>query len=184
MRRILIALLAFLITGVFPLATPAGASEPGEPPSTAGLLAPFVLPADLVVSVLQRTPLAEGPAVPKRATAPSLAALPPVPPPVAPSAPVAVPAQAPTPVVPWDGVSDADRAMWERVAQCETGGNWSMTGARYSGGVGFLNASWLAYGGGQYAPLAGEATEDQQITIAKAIQGGSPPDQHGCSGGW
>ena len=59
-----------------------------------------------------------------------------------------------------------------------------MTGSKYSGGVGFLNASWTAYGGGQYASLAGLATEDQQIIIAKRIQGGNPPDQNGCGNGW
>jgi len=33
-------------------------------------------------------------------------------------------------------------AMWDRVARCETGGNWRMHGSVYSGGVGFANTTW------------------------------------------
>ena len=33
-------------------------------------------------------------------------------------------------------------AFWDRVAACETGGNWRMHGSTYSGGVGFYNRTW------------------------------------------
>jgi len=76
------------------------------------------------------------------------------------------------------------RAEWQDVAMCEVGGNWSMTGPRYSG-IGFSNATWSAYGGTRYAPLAGEASVVQQIIIGMRVTGGWVPDQNGCSpGGW
>lgn len=76
------------------------------------------------------------------------------------------------------------RAEWQDVAICEVGGNWSMTGPRYSG-IGFLNATWNAYGGSRYAPLAGEASAVQQIVIGMKVTGGRVPDQNGCDrGGW
>src|ERR1700692_3475051 len=43
------------------------------------------------------------------------------------------------------------RHEWQQVANCEVGGNWSMTGPVYSG-IGFLNGTWSAFGGRQYAP--------------------------------
>jgi hypothetical protein len=76
------------------------------------------------------------------------------------------------------------RAKWQRVAICEVGGNWSMTGQVYSG-IGFSNATWYQYGGTQYAPLAGLASEDQQILIGMRVTHGWVPDQYGCStSGW
>jgi len=33
-------------------------------------------------------------------------------------------------------------AYWDRVARCETGGNWRMHGSVYSGGLGFANSTW------------------------------------------
>jgi len=76
------------------------------------------------------------------------------------------------------------RAEWQDVALCEVGGNWSMTGPRYSG-IGFSNATWNAYGGTRFAPLAGQASVIQQIVIGMRVTGGRVPDQNGCSpGGW
>ena len=75
-------------------------------------------------------------------------------------------------------------AQWQRVAICEVDGNWSMTGPVYSG-IGFSNVTWYQYGGARYAPLAGEATRDQQILIGMRVTHGSVPDQDGCSpDGW
>jgi hypothetical protein len=33
-------------------------------------------------------------------------------------------------------------AFWDRIARCETGSDWQMSGSRYSGGVGFANSTW------------------------------------------
>jgi hypothetical protein len=109
------------------------------------------------------------------------------------STPVTTPAPAavsnptpPAPVLSVDPtvITDADRAAWQKVAICETGGNWSVQGSSYSGGVGFANSTWDSYGGQEFAPNAGMATIDQQITVAKRIVGNNVPDQNGCSGGW
>lgn len=60
-------------------------------------------------------------------------------------------------------------ANWNGIARCETGGNWSMVGASFSGGVGFANTTWNGFGGRQYASKAGYATKDQQIAIAERV---------------
>ncbi len=73
---------------------------------------------------------------------------------------------------------------WQRVAICEVNGNWSMTGPVYSG-IGFSNATWVQYGGARFAPLAGDATRDQQILVGMKVTRGRIPDQDGCDvGGW
>ena len=60
---------------------------------------------------------------------------------------------------------------WDRLAQCESGGDWHInTGNGYYGGLQFSRSTWQAYGGGQYAPTANLATRDQQIAIAKKTQ--------------
>lgn len=65
----------------------------------------------------------------------------------------------------------ADGSVWDRLAQCESGGNWSInTGNGYHGGLQFSRSTWQAYGGGQYAPTADQATRSQQIAIAKKTQ--------------
>jgi hypothetical protein len=84
---------------------------------------------------------------------------------------------------PGDGVTDAERTAWERVAICEEGGNWQANGSRFSGGLGITRTNWIAYGGTQFAPEGAEATEDQQIIVAMRISP-IPPDQNGCTGSW
>jgi hypothetical protein len=76
------------------------------------------------------------------------------------------------------------QAEWQHVASCEVAGNWSMVGPTYSG-IGFLNTTWDQYGGLQFAPRAGEASENQQILVGMMVTGGWVPDQYGCTpGGW
>lgn len=61
-------------------------------------------------------------------------------------------------------------ARWNRIAQCESGGNWSInTGNGYYGGLQFSRSTWLAFGGGKYAPTANKATKDQQMEIADKV---------------
>ena len=60
---------------------------------------------------------------------------------------------------------------WDAIAQCESGGNWSInTGNGYYGGLQFSGSTWRAYGGTKYAPTANLATREQQIDIAKKVQ--------------
>ena len=62
---------------------------------------------------------------------------------------------------------------WSGVAQCESGGNWSInTGNGYYGGLQFSSSTWLGYGGGQYAPRADLATPAQQVEIAEKVLDG------------
>src|SRR5699024_4492984 len=62
-------------------------------------------------------------------------------------------------------------SVWDRIAQCESGGNWSInTGNGYYGGLQFSASTWKAFGGGKYASTADKATRAQQIDIAKKVQ--------------
>ncbi|MEU7813797.1 transglycosylase family protein [Pseudonocardia sp. NPDC049154] len=64
----------------------------------------------------------------------------------------------------------ATDSTWDRVAQCESGGNWSInTGNGFSGGLQFTAQTWKGFGGGQYAPAAHQATRAQQIAVAEKV---------------
>ncbi|GGJ24102.1 transglycosylase family protein [Streptomyces brasiliensis] len=66
--------------------------------------------------------------------------------------------------------SAATASQWDAVAQCESGGNWSInTGNGYYGGLQFSASTWAAYGGTQYAAQANQATKAQQIEIAEKV---------------
>jgi hypothetical protein len=59
---------------------------------------------------------------------------------------------------------------WDRVASCESGGNWGInTGNGYHGGLQFSQGTWAAHGGGEYATSANQATRDQQIAVAERV---------------
>lgn len=76
-----------------------------------------------------------------------------------------------------------DASVWDRLAQCESGGNWSInTGNGYYGGLQFNSGTWLSNGGGAYAARADLATREQQISVAehlRAARGFAP--WPGCS---
>ncbi|MEV7524054.1 transglycosylase family protein [Streptomyces sp. NPDC091371] len=66
--------------------------------------------------------------------------------------------------------SAATASEWDRVAQCESGGNWAInTGNGYYGGLQFSSSTWAAYGGKAYAPQANQASKSQQIAIAEKV---------------
>ncbi|MFB0615331.1 transglycosylase family protein [Streptomyces sp. AGS-58] len=66
----------------------------------------------------------------------------------------------------------ADNGVWDRIAQCESGGNWHInTGNGYYGGLQFSAGTWRAYGGTAYAPTADQASRSAQITVATKVQG-------------
>ncbi|MEU6089221.1 transglycosylase family protein [Streptomyces sp. NPDC047085] len=66
--------------------------------------------------------------------------------------------------------SAATASEWDKVAQCESGGNWSInTGNGYYGGLQFSASTWAAYGGTAYASRADLATKQQQITVAEKV---------------
>ncbi|MFS8203894.1 transglycosylase family protein [Streptomyces sp. CWNU-52B] len=65
----------------------------------------------------------------------------------------------------------ADSGVWDRIAQCESGGNWHInTGNGYYGGLQFSAGTWRAYGGSAYASTADRASKAQQIAVATKVQ--------------
>ena len=77
------------------------------------------------------------------------------------------------------GVAPAEAAattVWDRVAQCESGGNWKInTGNGFYCGVQFASGTWKAYGGNTYASQAHLATKAEQIAIARRVLAGQGP---------
>ncbi|MFF8728372.1 transglycosylase family protein [Streptomyces sp. NPDC015171] len=66
----------------------------------------------------------------------------------------------------------ADNGVWDRIAQCESGGNWHInTGNGYYGGLQFSASTWRAYGGTAYASTADQASRSAQIAVAAKVQG-------------
>ncbi|MFD9919144.1 transglycosylase family protein [[Kitasatospora] papulosa] len=66
--------------------------------------------------------------------------------------------------------------VWEKVAACESTGNWHInTGNGYYGGLQFTRSTWAAYGGTAYAARADLATKDQQIAVAEKVLDGQGP---------
>ncbi|MFF7476412.1 transglycosylase family protein [Streptomyces sp. NPDC008092] len=65
----------------------------------------------------------------------------------------------------------ADNGVWDRIAQCESGGNWHInTGNGYYGGLQFSASTWRAYGGTAYAATADQASREAQIAVATKVQ--------------
>ena len=72
----------------------------------------------------------------------------------------------PKPAVP----QSSQGSTWDAIAQCESGGNWSIdTGNGFSGGLQFHPQTWTALGGAAYAPTAAQATREQQIAVAEKV---------------
>jgi uncharacterized protein YabE (DUF348 family) len=60
---------------------------------------------------------------------------------------------------------------WDRIAQCESGGNWhANTGNGYYGGLQFNLGTWRAYGGPSRPDLV---SREQQIAIAEKVRAAS-----------
>ena len=59
----------------------------------------------------------------------------------------------------------APGSAWDRLAQCESGGNWNTnTGTGYYGGIQFNAQTWRAYGG---SGLPHQASRAEQIAVAE-----------------
>jgi hypothetical protein len=70
---------------------------------------------------------------------------------------------------------------WDRMAQCETGGNWQhFPYGTWTGGLGIYNQTWLGWGGGEFAPTAGQASKEQQIIVAERIAADVGYSAWGC----
>jgi len=58
--------------------------------------------------------------------------------------------------------------VWDRIAACESGGDWSInTGNGYYGGLQFSLSTWRGYGG---TGMPHQASRAQQIAVAKRVQ--------------
>lgn len=69
-----------------------------------------------------------------------------------------------------------DGSVWDRLAACESGGNWSInTGNGYYGGLQFALSSWRAVGGQGYPH---QASREEQISRAIALKGSGPFSRH------
>jgi murein DD-endopeptidase MepM/ murein hydrolase activator NlpD len=75
--------------------------------------------------------------------------------------------------LPLIGLSTAHAApgdVWDKVATCESSGNWHInTGNGYYGGLQFAASTWKSFGGAAYAPRADLATRNQQIAVAEQV---------------
>jgi uncharacterized protein YabE (DUF348 family) len=86
---------------------------------------------------------------------------------------VKVGTKAPAPVANFAGGS----SVWDRLAQCEAGGNWAInTGNGYYGGLQFNLGTWQANGG---SGLPSNASRETQIAIATKVR-----DASGGYGAW
>ncbi|MFD4658694.1 transglycosylase family protein [Kitasatospora sp. NPDC058444] len=69
----------------------------------------------------------------------------------------------------------ASVATWEKLARCESEGDWSYhQGTNLGGGLQFMPSTWEEFGGTEYAPFPYQATKEQQIRIGEkvlAVQG-------------
>lgn len=79
--------------------------------------------------------------------------------------------------------SAASTTTWDKLAECESGGQWSLdAGNGYYGGLQLSQETWEQYGGLDYAPTADEASRSQQIAVAeKALQAKGPGVWPSCS---
>lgn len=76
------------------------------------------------------------------------------------------PQPAPQPAAP--AVSAASGSVWDRLAACESGGNWQInTGNGYYGGLQFSAATWQSVGG---TGLPHQHSRDEQIRRGQILQ--------------
>ena len=75
------------------------------------------------------------------------------------------------------GGNDVPGGVWDSLAKCESGGNWSInTGNGYYGGLQFSLGTWRAFGGSGYPHQTSKA---EQIRIATKVR-----DNRGGYGDW
>ncbi|MGW1376284.1 transglycosylase family protein [Streptomyces sp. NPDC002446] len=59
---------------------------------------------------------------------------------------------------------------WDRLAGCESGGNWRIdTGNGFSGGLQLAHSTWRSFGGRAYGARAAHASRAQQIHVAERV---------------
>jgi hypothetical protein len=79
-----------------------------------------------------------------------------------------------------EGSSDEPYGVWDKIAKCESGGNWHInTGNGYYGGLQFSAATWKSVGG---PGLPHQQSREVQIKYAKILQARSGWGQWSCAG--
>jgi hypothetical protein len=176
-RRALITIVAAL-TGVALLVTlastgrsdRAAAAELNDPP-TLEEQAQIRSLRDGRAALARLNSIAEAVAPPTTAPPAPTTTAPPPPPTTVPPAPPAP--QPVAPVASGTGYNDpANPAAWDRLAQCEAGGNWAAnTGNGYYGGIQFSLGSWQSVGG---TGRPDQASRETQIAMGQRLwnQGG------------
>ena len=156
------------LTGFAPASAWAADEPQGPPPAEVVVAAEQGPPAEAVV-LAEQGPTAEALVAAEQAPPPAEQAPPPAeqaPPPAEQAPPPAEQAPPPPEVIP-----PAEQHVWDRIAACESGGNWSMnSGNGYYGGLQFNRQTWQAHGGQRYAALPHQASREQQILVAKQLR--------------
>lgn len=69
--------------------------------------------------------------------------------------------------------SAASTSSWDRVAKCESGGNWKInTHNGYYGGLQISAQTWKSFGGKRYSSQANKTSKKNQIKVAEKIKKG------------
>jgi LysM repeat protein len=88
--------------------------------------------------------------------------------PAAVEAPAAAAAPVPRVAAPVAANYSTGSTVWDRLAQCESGGNWAIsTGNGFYGGLQFTQSSWAAVGGSGSPNMA---SREEQISRAQMLQ--------------
>src|SRR5512133_264702 len=130
-------------------------------PIWVGLGAVVALTAAVIIGTMLRTGTPGG--VTSATSAPADAATPSAQAPAMPpaTAPSAAPAGAP--VAP----ADTPVSTWDKVAQCESGGDWTTsTGNGFHGGLQFTATTWRSFGG---SGMPHQASRTEQIAVAERV---------------
>lgn len=59
-------------------------------------------------------------------------------------------------------------SFWDRLAWCETHGNWQ-NGGNWAGGLGIARITWNRFGGREFAGTPDKATREEQIIIGERV---------------
>jgi len=176
-RRALVTSLAAIGAVAAPVALvaataggPSLSAAPAEETSTSFLETELIRALSAADAVpFDTAPPASAP-VPTTAAPTTTTTAPPPPPPTTTAPP---PPPAPAPTSGGSGYADpSNPAAWDRLAQCEAGGNWATnTGNGYYGGLQFSLSSWQAVGGSGYPH---EHSRETQIAMGQRLhaQGG------------
>ena len=58
--------------------------------------------------------------------------------------------------------------FWDKLAWCETNGDWQ-NGGKFAGGLGIYQGTWENWGGKEFAPTPDKATKEEQIIVAQRV---------------